>query len=561
MKRILAALTFLAVVAMAVSGKVLTLPSAGAQEATPQSDAAGIQTLGISPVMCLVFTNLAGASSLDTARCVGLDIQGGVPPNAQFIADLHGDGDGQVEPEDFAAIDLDGNRVHQSDRHEQSAGNGTLWVLAWVQDDDPVIFKTNRGYFRPGASPAEPTEREWVCDTEMEDEDCDNDGIAGDGVVVARLRSNVGTLTSDPGEGRVTIKQGTDEGFLDFRIVGEPDSVEFLTLENTIQAGVVDRDGDGQLGSPGECPLPGDAPGFLAANATAERAIVLAIVRDSDGIPVTNAFVEWSTDDEDLAVVARPLTPTIDLGAFGFGAPNILCGTKKPGTVTVKAKIVRTAMGVTFDEAAELDEGTIQFTVKGLPDSIQLKAEPQTLVCDGQAASKVSATVLDAAGNPVAAGQKVRFDVRVLGTASPITATTNADGVATSTVTPLAGGTAGVPVVVSAGDVQASILISCSAAAPAGEAAPPPAPPPAPPAPSGGVAPLMPHHQRHPFPLGEGEGVSAVGRLPRRPLQRRTTHSLGGGLSCLCTAPRATDRVAQRCHVGSPARTGTRDPP
>jgi hypothetical protein len=487
MKRVVMAFTAIALLAVGVGGGVSTLSSTRAQEATPQPEP-GIRTLGLSPVLCLVFTSLTGVPQIDLLRCVGLDLQGGNPPNLQFIADLHGDGDGHIEPEDFTPIDLDGNRVHQNDRHDQSGGNGTLWVLAFVQDDDAVTFKTNRGYFRPGAG-NDPTDREWVCDTQIEDEDCDNDGVAGDGVVVARLRSNVGTLTSDPGEGRVTIKQGTDEGFLDFRIVGEPDSVGFLALENTIQAGVVDRDGDGTLGGPGECPLPGDAPGFLAANATAERAIILAIVRDSDGIPVTNAFVEWSTDDENKAIIARPLTPTIDLGAFGFGAPNIICGTNEPGTVTVKAKIVRAATGVTLDEGAELDEGTFEFTVKGLPDKIELKAEPETVVCDGRTPSKVTATVLDKSGNPVAAGQKVRFDVRVLGTASPINATTNTDGVASSTVTPLAGGTAGVPVTVTSGNAVASILIKCSTGAPAGEAAPPPPPPPAPTAPSGQVAP------------------------------------------------------------------------
>ncbi|HWQ28261.1 MAG TPA: Ig-like domain-containing protein [Dehalococcoidia bacterium] len=488
MKRVVMASITFALLALAFGGGLSTLSRTQAQEPTPEPQP-GIRTLGISPVLCLVFTNLGGAAQLDVARCVGLDLQGGNPPNLQFVADFHGDGDGVVEPSDFAAIDLDGNRVHQNDRHEQSAGQGTLWVLAFVPDDDAVTFKTNRGYFRPGAG-NDPTDKVWVCDTQAEDEDCDNDGIAGDGVVVARLRSNVGSLTSDPGEGRVTITQGTDEGSLDFRFVGEPDSVGFLTLENVIQNGVRDLDGDGALGSEGECPLPGDAPGFLAANGTAERAIVLAIVRDSDGIPVTNAFVEWSTDDEDKAVMAAPLTPTIDLGAFGFGAPNIICGTSDPGEVTVKAKIVRAATGVTLDEAAELDEQTIKFTVKGLPDKIELKAEPETVNCDGRTASKVTATVLDKEGNPVAAGQRVRFDVRVLGTASPINATTNADGVATSTITPLAGGTAGVPVTVTSGNVVASILVKCSAGAPAG-AAPPPPPPPPTAAPSGQVAPAV----------------------------------------------------------------------
>ncbi|HXF52250.1 MAG TPA: invasin domain 3-containing protein [Dehalococcoidia bacterium] len=535
---------------------------AGAQEATPtaQPQASGsFEVIGISPLLCflLVGTN-PEAGQVDPVQCQQFDT---APSSLKRMDALLGDGDGRVEPTDFTAIDLDGNQVHQMDDWAGNTSNsGSLWIIAFVNDDDPVTFRTSRGMFVPGNSPppgipptsSDPVDNEWTCDNrkgvlaQAEDEDCDGDGVAGDGVVVARLRARYGDRIADRGPGTVEIRQGSDVATMTFTVVGEPDSVEFLTLESTVQTGVVDLDDDGKLGSEGECPLETTAAGFLAANATAERAIVLGIVRDEDGNAITGSLLLWDTDDHDKAVMAAPLTPTLDLGTFGFGAPNLICGTQKAGTVQVLASISRDIPSPpaptkipNADPQAELDSGKKEFTVKGAPDSIQLKAEPQTLACDGQNASTVTATVLDKNGDPVAAGTRVRFDVRVLGTASPINATTNAEGVATSKVVPVAGGAAGVPVHVSAivkgvridvdedaireqiaqergidpddvpdRDVQerveqieteaakdrvmaeASILISCTAGAAPGAAPPPPAPPaPAAPTPSGQVAP------------------------------------------------------------------------
>ena len=85
-----------------------------------------------------------------------------------------------------------------------------------------------------------------------------------------------------------------------------------------------------------DCPLPRRRRGFLGANGTPERSIVLAIAKDIEGNAVTGAIILWSTDDKNKGVMAAPLTPTLDLGSFGFGAPNILCGTVNTGTVTVR---------------------------------------------------------------------------------------------------------------------------------------------------------------------------------------------------------------------------------
>ncbi len=95
------------------------------------------------------------------------------------------------------------------------------------------------------------------------------------------------------------------------------------------------------------------------------------------------------------------------------------------------------------------------------PASIALTASPAQIACDGSATSSVTAKVTDSAGDNVADGVTVLFSVVALGTANPINVKTAA-GSASSTITPLSGATAGVTVVVSAGEAQASIRVDCS---------------------------------------------------------------------------------------------------
>jgi hypothetical protein len=73
----------------------------------------------------------------------------------------------------------------------------------------------------------------------------------------------------------------------------------------------------------------------------------------------------------------------------------------------------------------------------------------------------VTAKVTDSAGDNVADGVTVNFSVVALGTANPINVKTAA-GSASSTITPLSGATAGVTVIVTSGEAQASIRVDCS---------------------------------------------------------------------------------------------------
>lgn len=95
----------------------------------------------------------------------------------------------------------------------------------------------------------------------------------------------------------------------------------------------------------------------------------------------------------------------------------------------------------------------------GPASTIELRAEPSQLVCDGQTPSVVTALVLDSAGQPVEDGTEVRFDVVAIGSADPITADTDG-GIATTDVTAFGEGV-GVAVNVSSGDAAAALRIDC----------------------------------------------------------------------------------------------------
>lgn len=406
--------------------------------------------------------------------------------NLKTIVDDLGDKDDVAEPEDFAQLDLDGNQIHEAD--------GFAYIIAFVDDDDHTLFRVDAGGGTILASNGLKTSSEWICNTSGHDEDCDNDGQSGNGLIIAGLCAGsddaickAAGVTGGPAQRGAHTLRVQQEGFyidVPYTVVGEPDKIEFAVLETVISTGVKDLNGDGDLGDPGECPLAADVAGFQRALAAPEKTVVLARVSDSDGTNITGAWVGWGTHDEDVGVFATALTPTLDLGAFGFGAPNVLCGTVKPGALKLRGETLRDSPVSGIDPNAEQEVTTVEVTVRGNPAEIALSVTPPEVHCDGKTSAEVAATVKDVDGNLVVNGTEVRFDVRVLGTANPIKTTTT-DGVAKSKVTPLAVENTGVPVIVTAGNVQASTLVRCGAGAPA--AAPPPAGPP-PGAPSGAPA-------------------------------------------------------------------------
>ncbi len=478
--------------ALAVAVAIALGSLVGVEKTGGPIEAAGVLEVRlISPSACLALMRAACVSGPTTVW----------PSSVDFIV---GDNDGKIEPSDFDPLELDADQLHQED---DSALAG-LWVVAFVDDDAPVLFEPEAGKVASGLY--FPLEREYLCDRALEDEDCDQDGVAGDGVVTAVLYGAGAQL--GPSALRVTTKG--IQLRKPYTVVGEPDSVTFSTLESAISTGIKDLNGDGDLGDTGECPLDLSTEAFTIALGRPEKTIIIAHVRDAAGTPVAGAWVTWSTDDKNKAVLAGPQIPTVDTGLLGIGSPNILCGTASTGTVTVTAAITRSIDGAGLvDPKAEQDEGTIKFTVGGSPATVTLSVTPESMACDGANSAEVAATVKDADGNLVVNGTEVRFDVRVLGTANPIKATTT-DGVAKTKVTPLAVQNTGVPVIVTAGNVQASALVKCGAGAPGAAPAPPPAAPP-PPAPSGAPAGVTRPPAAQPgLPRSGDSGLAASSELP-----------------------------------------------
>jgi adhesin/invasin len=164
---------------------------------------------------------------------------------------------------------------------------------------------------------------------------------------------------------------------------------------------------------------------------------------------------------------------SVDVGdPFGVGWFAHICGGESTGVATLTATVDPDANnGTPLDQ----ESADLEITVVGAPDAVALSAAPAQIACDGSATSTVTATVTDSDGNNVANGTDVNFSVVALGTANPINTTTT-DGVATSVITPLSNATAGVTVIVTAGDAQSSIRVDCSLpippTAPAGGATP-----------------------------------------------------------------------------------------
>lgn len=399
-------------------------------------------------------------------------------------------------PSDFAALEnLTAAQLHSEDPANTSSGLGPfqgLYVMAFLPDDSPVEFQTTKGKFIPTVDgptlTGAPTQR-FVCNGQFDD--CNNDNKALKSVVVVPL----GGYGADLGPGRVTVSQGLKSAAADFTVVGEPKTIKIETFKSTITNGIADIEGtidgsppDRKLTGTHECPLPTTLEGFTAALGRPDKTVLIGRIYDSTGQQITQGWVFWSgtnvSDADpigDIAQFGAPITPTVNLGSFGFGAPQVLCGTKGTGLVTARATITKFATGLTtglpVDTNAGYDTNTLDFNVIGQVGAVTAVSDPPVIDCNGTNTAKVSATVLTADGQPIANGQSVQFDVQALGIANPIVAKTGGgNGVASTTVTPLSpvGELRGVTVNITtipsnttAKPFSTSVRVDCSGAAPA----------------------------------------------------------------------------------------------
>ena len=129
---------------------------AAAQEATPTPVTTGnIPLVAISPALCFPLVLTAFPTQAEGITHAGNCSQLSSPTNGHAaLMDLEsiiGNGDGILEPSDFAGIDLDGNQVHQRDDTGSGTSDydGNLYIIAFVGNTAPVRFRTNLGEIDP----------------------------------------------------------------------------------------------------------------------------------------------------------------------------------------------------------------------------------------------------------------------------------------------------------------------------------------------------------------------------------------------------------------------------
>lgn len=362
-----------------------------------------------------------------------------------LLADAYGDEDGDLEESDFADIDLDLNQLRQDDASAATVTD-TITIFVFVDDDEVTTIDADAGVTvavsDDGVNLAGADDGDAETCEADDDLDCDNSTPSsddGDGVVVAIVQAATAGANDEIG---VDTEQADEPGATSSQDLLVTDAPDDLTVEAFKL--VIETSADVE-----ECTDTADATD-ADQQADVNRTFLIAKATDNDGNELTRVPVSWETDDADIGQIGSFIPTTLDGGAAGIGSFAVLCGGETAGEVVV------TATG-----AGEETDATV--TVVGPPETITLTASPASVVCDGTQSSTVSAEVKDAAGSLVANGNDVNFQVVALGTANPINVDTNL-GVASSVITPLSGTTAGVTVIVTAGDAQASILVSCFSA-------------------------------------------------------------------------------------------------
>ena len=293
----------------------------------------------------------------------------------------------------------------------------------------------------------------------------------GDGVVLFHvLIDSVGASAGNVKTVNV-IQEDVAQTF-DINVVGPANNVELTLAESLIET-------NGNTANVNDC----------TANTTVTDAIdpptstvAWAVVTDQDDTELTRVPVSFSTgttEDQEIAQIgvgnlAEEITSNTFFSvqpaneALPTAAYAVVCGGKETGEVAVDAEINLISCSLTgCTILSSTDHSSEDLTVGGAPSSNVLTAEASTIKCDGTEKSTVTAKVTDSNGDDVADGVPVNFSVVALGTANPINTETK-DGKATSVITPLSNSSAGVTVIVSAGDsgiasvVQTSVRVDCA---------------------------------------------------------------------------------------------------
>lgn len=376
-----------------------------------------------------------------------------------------------AKPADFAGLDRDKNQIHEAQ---------DLKIIAFVNDDFPVRFTTDLGKFvdSTGAT-IQGNGKQFECTIASEafgrgDPDCDGDpATLGDGVVVATLKVD-GPAIDPLGTGHIVIEQENIGFPLEFTVVGKPEEITLTPFlgKDTISTGATPPTPSTippTAPQPSNCDFAATVEGVLAAQNQSEKTVVIAKALDNKGNEVVGALLDWDHPVNPAvnngikvgptlqAGVALPQTPTLDLGnGLGVGFPQFVCGLDEPGDFTTTVTLDPVLDVVSSTEPGLSTNKSVTIHVIKPAANIALSVDPAELDCNGTNTAKVTASVTNADGIPVANGLDVNFSIVVLGTANPLKAD-SAAGVASSVISPLAGagaltadgGPTGVPVTVS----------------------------------------------------------------------------------------------------------------
>lgn len=436
-------------------------------------------------VNCSLLVNAIDGNTLDAPTDADVELaceDTPTPADLVALATAIGDKDGALEPTDFADIDgLDGNQlstdctVAGTTVAEWLVGLGcTNVIFAFLDDERPVTLDLPSGL----ASIESGGPTDFVCNdvSVPTDLDCDDTPATdGDGVVVFHVLEATTGGASRGTEAVVRVRQeDTENDSVTILVVGSPNNVELQLVESLIET-------SGSQTNVNACKANTDVTDAIAPPNTT---LAIATATDQDDtvltmVPVVltiqppadvNAIAAFGTGDPSVDITGgtfftvNPNDPSVSGGpTLPVSAYQVICGGRGPGETTIRAKI-----NVGDPPLRSSEDILVQdLTVGGAPDSVQLSAVASTIKCDGSETSTVTATVTDADGNNVADGVPVNFSVVALGTANPINTVTT-DGKATSVITPLSNASAGVTVIVTAGDssiadvVQTSVRVDCA---------------------------------------------------------------------------------------------------
>ena len=346
-------------------------PRAWTPTPTPTLDpnttpALGHEAIHINSTLCLLLTlgddwNNDGYVDANDAQAalsacnVGLMDEGTM---GDLIRILGGDPD-DPQPEDFASIDKEMGQMHEVD--------GKLWVITFVTNDDPIGFYADEGSFPISGGSSLFCGPISMPGYDFKEEDCDDDGDRGDGIVAVMLfpgrDPNPVTPENeavDRGPATFRVRQGSSEISLGYTVVGEPREIDLSAAEPSIQMGVAD------------CQYPETDAEWSSALADPKKTVLTAQVFDSDGTPVTGAMVSWQSDDAGKADAATMLGVTSDEGVSGIGTRNALCGATTAGVVTITAAITKSfpGGGPTLDPGAREDTDMVQVLVVSPADDV-----------------------------------------------------------------------------------------------------------------------------------------------------------------------------------------------